>query len=107
MKYADQFAAIASPLIYLGCALIFTGVMCWIFWKTLELKTTKMNNSDTPRTDAAEPAIATQRGGWVKADFARELERENAKLRELRDVVTHDHETKADFIARVTAILNR
>ncbi len=46
---------------------------------------------DTPRTDAAEyehhetQAGARMRkckdGGWVKSDFARELERENAELR--------------------------
>jgi hypothetical protein len=46
---------------------------------------------DTPRTDAAEyehhetQAGARMRkckdGGWVKSDFARELERENAALR--------------------------
>ena len=35
--------------------------------------------SDTPRTDAAEPCIKSDRGGWVRADFARELERELAK----------------------------
>lgn len=32
--------------------------------------------SDTPRTDNSEPTIDTHRGGWVRADFARDLERE-------------------------------
>jgi hypothetical protein len=32
--------------------------------------------SDTPRTDSAEPQLHSNAGGWVRADFARELERE-------------------------------
>jgi hypothetical protein len=30
----------------------------------------------TPRTDASEPQLHSNVGGWVRADFARELERE-------------------------------
>jgi len=33
-------------------------------------------NMDTPRTDATEPQLHSNVGGWVRADFARELERE-------------------------------
>jgi hypothetical protein len=33
---------------------------------------------DTPRTDSAEPQLHSNKGGWVRADFARELERELA-----------------------------
>lgn len=46
--------------------------------------------SDTPRTDAVEHELEQgslggymrrcQDGGWVEADFARQIERENAKL---------------------------
>jgi hypothetical protein len=32
----------------------------------------------TPRTDAVEPQLHSNAGGWVKADFARQLERELA-----------------------------
>jgi len=35
--------------------------------------------TDTPRTDAAEPQLHSNVGGWVRADFARELERELAE----------------------------
>jgi len=35
--------------------------------------------TDTPRTYAAEPQLYSNAGGWVKADFARELERELAE----------------------------
>jgi len=35
--------------------------------------------TDTPRTYAAEPQLYSNAGGWVKADFARELERELAR----------------------------
>jgi hypothetical protein len=38
--------------------------------------------SDTPRTDAEE---ARYYGKWAKSDFARELEREIAAMREQRD----------------------
>ena len=34
--------------------------------------------TDTPRTDAAEPQLHSNVGGWVRADFARELEQELA-----------------------------
>ena len=34
--------------------------------------------TDTPRTDAVEPQLHSNAGGWVKADFARQLERELA-----------------------------
>jgi hypothetical protein len=34
--------------------------------------------TDTPRTDAAEPQLHSNKGGWVRSDFARELEREIA-----------------------------
>jgi len=34
--------------------------------------------TDTPRTYAAEPQLYSNAGGWVKADFARQLERELA-----------------------------
>jgi len=33
---------------------------------------------DTPRTDAVEPQLHSNKGGWVRADFARELEQELA-----------------------------
>lgn len=33
---------------------------------------------DTPRTDAVEPQLHSNKGGWVRADFARQLERELA-----------------------------
>ena len=39
-----------------------------------------MTESDTPRTDSVEPQIRLSRGGWVRADFARGLEREIAAL---------------------------
>jgi len=35
-----------------------------------------MKTTDTPRTDAIEPQLHSNVGGWVRADFARELERE-------------------------------
>jgi chromosome segregation ATPase len=35
-----------------------------------------INETETPRTDAAEPQLQSNKGGWVRADFARELERE-------------------------------
>jgi len=35
-----------------------------------------MEQNDTPRTDAAQPQLHSNVGGWVRADFARELERE-------------------------------
>jgi len=35
--------------------------------------------TDTPRTDAAEPQLYSNAGGWVKADFPRELERKLAE----------------------------
>jgi len=34
--------------------------------------------TDTPRTDAAEPQLHSHLGGWVRADFAREIELELA-----------------------------
>lgn len=34
--------------------------------------------TDTPRTDAVEPQLHSNKGGWVRADFARQLERELA-----------------------------
>ena len=37
-----------------------------------------MTTTDTPRTDAAEPQLHSNVGGWVRADFARQLERELA-----------------------------
>jgi hypothetical protein len=37
-----------------------------------------MEQDETPRTDAAEPQLHSNVGGWVRADFARELERELA-----------------------------
>jgi len=37
-----------------------------------------MKSTDTPRTDAAEPQLHSHLGGWVRADFARELELELA-----------------------------
>jgi hypothetical protein len=40
-----------------------------------------MEENDTPRTDAAEPQLHSNKGGWVRADFARELERELAASR--------------------------
>lgn len=40
--------------------------------------------SETPETDAAEPRLGSDKGGWVRADFARKLERERD---EARDVV--------------------
>lgn len=43
-----------------------------------------INKSKTPRTDKAEPKIQFIKGGWVRADFARELELElNALKKEL------------------------
>jgi DNA repair exonuclease SbcCD ATPase subunit len=42
---------------------------------------------DTPRTDAAEPQLRSNAGGWVRADFARELERElNASQAEVEEL---------------------
>jgi len=35
-------------------------------------------NHETPRTDASEPQLHSNKGGWVRADFARELEQELA-----------------------------
>jgi hypothetical protein len=37
-----------------------------------------MKKTDTPRTDAAEPQLHSNVGGWVRADFARQMERELA-----------------------------
>lgn len=39
----------------------------------------------TPRTDKAEPKIQFIKGGWVRADFARELEKELNVLRKELD----------------------
>ena len=41
--------------------------------------------SKTPRTDKAEPKIQFIKGGWVRADFARELERELNDLKKELD----------------------
>lgn len=41
--------------------------------------------SDTPETDKVEPKLGVDRGGWVKADFARQLERELAEVTEQRN----------------------
>ena len=37
-----------------------------------------MTTTDTPRTDAIEPQLHSNVGGWVRADFARQLELELA-----------------------------
>ena len=41
--------------------------------------------SKTPRTDKAEPKIQFIKGGWVRADFARELEKELNDLKKELD----------------------
>lgn len=74
--------------------------------------------SDTPRTDA-EAGVLDEDGYWlpretgfyVDADFARQLERENAALRSLlREAITdhvseYDLPESEDYIARVKAAL--
>jgi len=47
-------------------------------------------NHDTPRTDAAEPQLHSNVGGWVRADFARELECELAASNAALDQITED-----------------
>ena len=55
--------------------------------------------SDTPRTDAVAerlPIYGPSDSEWVNADFARELERENAALRaRLDDAVSGWHDIDA------------
>jgi hypothetical protein len=46
--------------------------------------------ADTPRTDAAEPQLHSNLGGWVRADFARELELELAASNVALDQMTAD-----------------
>jgi DNA repair exonuclease SbcCD ATPase subunit len=46
--------------------------------KSLLEKLIEEMTTDTPRTDSAEPQLHSNKGGWVRADFARELERELA-----------------------------
>jgi chromosome segregation ATPase len=57
--------------------------------------------TDTPRTDAAEPQLHSNVGGWVRADFARQLERElaislqnqckaQAEIKEIRNALGDD-----------------
>ena len=41
--------------------------------------------NDTPITDAVEPKIQTIKGGWVRADFARSLERKVNQYHEILD----------------------
>lgn len=41
--------------------------------------------SDTPRTDAAKNRRGIEGDAWIRADFARELERELARLTAERD----------------------
>lgn len=48
--------------------------------------------SDTPKTDAFEALVIRPVDWW---DFARELERENAELREARDQLTADFRAQA------------
>ena len=53
-----------------------------------------MSDTPTPETDATEPAIGNDRCGWVRADFARKLERERDEARRIaekyRDLWVHD-----------------
>jgi len=63
------------------------------------MKRINMNNpNDTPRTDAAEPQLHSNVGGWVLSDFARQLERELAASNSALDQMTADAvKLKADF----------
>lgn len=38
--------------------------------------------TDTPRTDAAEPRLHSNVGGWVRAEFAKQLERDLKRANE-------------------------
>jgi hypothetical protein len=55
--------------------------------------------SDTPRTDAeAKERSAVGNGYYVHIDFARELERENAKLQEMAERMAQEmRETDHEF----------
>jgi hypothetical protein len=56
--------------------------------------------TDTPRTDAAEPQLHSNVGGWVRADFARQLERELA--------LSLENQCKAQAeVERLRELLNR
>ena len=46
--------------------------------------------SNTPRTDAAEPKIHTIKGGWVRADFARQLEIELNEVKNWKEAVLQE-----------------
>jgi FtsZ-binding cell division protein ZapB len=54
-------------------------------WTEDLVKDGLINKSKTPRTDKAEPKIQFIKGGWVRADFARELERELNDLKKELD----------------------
>jgi len=68
--------------------------------------------ADTPRTDAAEPQLHSNLGGWVRGDFARELERElaasNAEVEELQqqkrnclEIIEDDAKEKSELKSEV------
>lgn len=62
--------------------------------------------SDTPKTDAAviaAPEYATPE--YVHGDFARELERENARLRELVERITAYYPPRAKDLAMAMGYL--
>jgi hypothetical protein len=54
-------------------------------WTEDLVKDGLINKSKTPRTDKAEPKIQFIKGGWVRADFARELEKELNDLKKELD----------------------
>ena len=61
--------------------------------------------SDTPRTDAAAQLVrATENGVLVHANFARELERENAALREELEVEKKRSSYWNDFAENATVL---
>lgn len=67
--------------------------------------------TDTPRTDAAEPQLHSNVGGWVRADFARELERELEELQQQKrnciEILDDDAKEIAELKAEVERLTKR
>jgi hypothetical protein len=75
---------------------------------------TMNQTTDTPRTDAAEPQLHSNVGGWVRADFARELERELTLQKEItngwlisREVIIQERDGLQDEVERLRSQRNQ
>lgn len=58
-----------------------------------------MSDSKTPRTDKECASNQGYGGHWVSADFARELERENAALRASMDLLAKGTDAAAELFS--------